>query len=70
MSEFLFDDLSESLSPKKRWMDKHRIHVAQNSDDEFIAYKSGTSKSHKAKTEDQAIFGLVQLLKIRLWNEE
>lgn len=68
MSE-LFENM-ESLSPRLRWMQKHKIKVQAADNGEWIAYKSGSKHFWRDKVQEDAIVGLAKKIKIRLWNEE
>jgi len=66
----LFNDIPQELSPKLRWMNKHKIHVEQVKDGAWVAFKERTTHSVRADSYDDALNGLVKRLKIRYWNEE
>jgi hypothetical protein len=70
MSDLLFNDLPEDLSPKLQWMRRHHIQVQEADDGGWIAYKSRTNQFYRNKDKDIAIAGLAKKLKLRLWNEE
>ena len=65
----LFPETGVNLSPRLKWQDEKRIKTLRREDGKWVAFKSETSHSFTDEVELDAVIGLAQTLKLRLWNQ-
>jgi hypothetical protein len=68
MSDF-FPEMNGNLSPRLKWQELKRIKTLRREDGKWVAFKSETSHSFTDEVELDAVIGLAQKLKLKLWNQ-
>jgi hypothetical protein len=65
----LFPEMNSNLSPRLKWQDQKQIKTLQREDGKWVAFKSETSHSFTDEDEREAVIGLANKLKLKLWNQ-